>query len=196
MKLISDGGMVCCNTHDTIDAIMLTKNLSYVDGVKLDVRLTKDDYLVLSKYDDLSIDTLSNKKVSECCYNYLRKVKFPTHIFKYYIPTLEEILNHYNHEKIIVLELYPYNIDTLLEKLKSLLLLYDYSYYFISDSNEVLEKLKQNDFHKIGIIVNQESDIKVMKDLKMDEEILIDNDVLLITKNPEKIRKKLIFFDK
>ena len=42
MYLISDGGM-SCNTLDTIESIMLTKNSSALDGIKLDVRKTIAD---------------------------------------------------------------------------------------------------------------------------------------------------------
>ena len=105
MYLISDGG-INTNISDTIEAIMLTKNMSYLDGVKLDVRKTIDNIFVLSKYNDLSKLTYSKNKVNESNYKYLRKVKFPSHIFKYYIPTLEEILKNYNKKKIIVLEIF------------------------------------------------------------------------------------------
>ena len=54
MHLIANGGIVSLNIGNTMDAIMLTKNIDIIDGVKLDVRKTKDNIYVLSKYEDLS----------------------------------------------------------------------------------------------------------------------------------------------
>lgn len=197
MKLISDGGLGSLNDPDTIDAIMLTKNISYIDGVKLDVRMTYDNYLVLARDNDLSKFTLSNKKVNECNYSYLRRVKFPSHIFKYFIPTLNEVLLGYNKKKIVVLEIYEdNNIDKLLNLLYNLLVLYDYNYYFISKSFRVLDKLKDNEFNKIGQIINDDSHIKVFDDSTFTIDLIGDNEVMLISKYPEKIKKKLINFDK
>ena len=152
MYLISDGGL-SCNTPDTIESVMLTKNNINLDGVKLDVRKTLDNIYVISKYNELNKLTLSNKKVNECDYFYLRKVKFPSHIFKYYIPTLEEILVHYNKNKIIVLEIYDNNLDNLY----SLLEQYPYKYYFFSKNNLILNNLKNNNFNKLGIILENNS---------------------------------------
>lgn len=151
MYLISDGGLNC-NTKDTIEAIMLTKNSKY-DGVKLDVRKSKDNIYVLSRYNELSKLTLSNKLVNECNYGYLRKVKFPSHIFKYYIPTLEEILMKYDKNKIIVIELYNSDIGDLY----SLLDKYSYHYYFLSKNNRTLDKLHQLNFSKLGTIIDNKS---------------------------------------
>ena len=192
MKIISNGGIVSCNTPDTIDAIMLTKNLDFVDGIKLDVRMTNDYVLVLSKYDDLNKFTLSNKKISQCNYDYLRKVKFPSHIFKYYIPMLSEVLDRYNHDKLIIIELYKENeLERFIYELYNILIKYSYRYYFISDDKEVLEKLKNNYFNKIGTIIDNNSNISIIKDYSFDDEITDDDNIFLITEYPEKIRKKL-----
>lgn len=149
MYLISDGGLIC-NTLDTIESIMLTKNKDLIDGIKLDVRKTIDNIYVLSKYDDLSILTCSKKLVCKEKYNYIKKVKFPSHIFKYYIPTLEEILIKYNKNKVIVLELFQSNIDGLYDLLSK----YNYKYYFFSKDNNILIKLKKDGFNKLGTIIN------------------------------------------
>ena len=137
MYLISNGG-INCNTLDTKESIMLTKNNLVLDGVKLDVRKTLDNIYVLSRYDDLNKLTLSNKLISKSNYDYIKKVKFPSHIFKYYIPTLEEILINYNKDKIIVLELYDSNIDDLYNILSK----YHYKYYFISKDKSIIQKQK------------------------------------------------------
>ena len=53
MHLIANGGMVSLNPGNTMDSIMLTKYISYVDGVKLDVFKTIDNYFVLSDNDEI-----------------------------------------------------------------------------------------------------------------------------------------------
>ncbi len=190
MKIISDGGIVSCNSKDTIDAIMLTKNIDYIDGIKLDVRISKDNILVLAEDEELNKFSLSNKKVVSCNYDYLKKIKFPSHIFKYYIPTLEEVLQKYNNEKIIILELYDSEkIDILLNKLYDLLLKYSYQYYFMSENNDIINKLKESNLNEIGIILS-DNEFKIINSYNIDEEISLNDDIFLVTEYPEKIRKK------
>lgn len=195
MQIICDGGLSSWNTSDTMDALLLTKNVSYIDGIKLDVRMTKDYFLVLSKYDDLSKLTFSNKKVCECNYDYLRKVKFPSHIFKYYIPLLEELLIKYNKKKIIFLELFCNdNLDIFVNKLYKILSQYKYKYYFISSNNLLLKKLEENNFDKLGEIINEKSNVKLYKSLNEEDDI--DNNSFLIVEHPEKVYKNKQLFDK
>ena len=190
MKIISDGGIVSCNSKDTIDAIMLTKNIDYIDGIKLDVRMSKDNILVIAEDEELSKFSLNNKKVSFYDYNYLKKIKFSSHIFKYYIPTLEEILQKYNNEKIIILELYDLErIDILLNKLYDLLLKYSYKYYFMSKNIDIINKLNDNQFNNIGTVLS-DNEYKIINNYNIDEEISLNDDIFLITEYPEKIRKK------
>ena len=156
MYLISDGGLNC-NSLDTIESVLLTKNISRLDGVKLDVRLSLDKVFVISRYQELDKFSYSKGLISEYNYSYLRKIKFPSHIFKYYIPTLEEILKRYNKDKIIVLELYGINN---LDKLFDLLNKYDYKYYFFSKDKNVNDKLTDLSFNRLGFIINSNNIIK------------------------------------
>ena len=104
MPLIANGGMISLNIGNTMDAIMLTKYIKYVDGVKLDIYKTIDDYFLLSNHDDLSIDTYSNKIISQSSYEEIKNTKFRSHIFKYYLPTIEDVLSHYTSDKKIFLD--------------------------------------------------------------------------------------------
>ena len=150
MYLISDGG-INTNVLDTIESVLLTKNISKIDGVKLDIRLSLDNIFVICRYEELDKFTYAHGNISDYKYSYLRKIKFPSHIFKYYIPTLEEILKRYNKDKIIVLEIYSSNN---LEELYKLLVKYDYKYYFYSKNISILNKLSDLLFNKIGILLN------------------------------------------
>ena len=178
MYLISDGG-IYVNPPDTMEAIMLTKNMNNIDGVKLDVRLSLDNIFVLSKYNDLEKLTCSKRRVNEENYDYLRKVKFPSHIFKYYIPALEEVLKNYNPKKIIVLELFIINN---LDQLYNLLIKYNYKYFFISKNSDVIEKLKINNFSNIGKIIDKDSNIKIVNSISKHD---IYNNTFLIIENDE-----------
>ena len=161
MYIISDGGIGVNN--NTIDAIMLTKNLSYIDGIKLDVRMSLDNILVLAKDEDLSKNTFSKEKVSKSNYHYLRKVKFHSHIFKYYIPTLNEVLKNYNKEKIIVLDIHEdERISIIINKLLSLVYEYSYTYYFYSSSKLVIEELKKYSLNNILTDDNIANYIKII----------------------------------
>lgn len=144
MKIIANGGLTTHNKSNTIDAILLTKNASYVDGVLLDVRLTLDNIVVIVKNDDLSIDTLGMGKVSEMKYKDIRKVKFPSKIFKYYIPTLDEVLKLYKSSKKIILNLHPLkdrNENLVLEVLKIVSKYQDYNFFLESVSKEIIDYL-------------------------------------------------------
>ena len=152
LYLISDGG-INTNILDTYESVMLTKNMRYIDGVKLDVRISFDHIFIISRYEELEKFTYGKGKISSYNYNYLRKIKFPSHIFKYFIPTLSLILKKYNPEKIIVLELYSIND---LDRLFILLFNYHYKYYFYSKDSIILNKLKELDFDKIGTIISKE----------------------------------------
>ena len=162
MYLISDGG-INTNTPDTIESVMLTKNSKY-DGVKLDVRKSLDNIFVIAEYEELNKFSYANGLISNYNYSYLRKIKFPSHIFKYFIPTLEEILKNYNKDKIIVLELYKEND---LDKLFVLLIKYKYKYYFYSKNNSILNKLNELEYERIGTIISN-------------KDIIINNNTFLI----------------
>ena len=152
MYLISDGG-INTNSLDTIESIMLTKNMKDLDGVKLDVRLSLDHIFVISRYEELEKETYGKGNIGDYHYSYLRKVKFPSHIFKYYIPTLEEILKNYSKNKIIVLEIYQ---DSDLDQLFIILVKYPYQYYFLSNNEKIIHELKKYDFNKLGKIINNQ----------------------------------------
>ena len=177
MYLISDGGL-SCNLSNTKEAIMLTKNIKYIDGIKLDVYETLDNVFVLSISDELSKYAFSNKKISECTYKYLRKIKFFSHIFKYYIPTLEEILKEYDYKKIIVLKLNIKSIDKLFLLLKK----YPYQYYFYITDIKIISQLIKYNYSKLATLV--------YRNLIIDQDnykLIAKNDILLISKYPEKI---------
>ena len=181
------------NVKDTWDAIFLTKNISYVDGVKLDIFMSKDGILVTAIDNDLSKYTLSKKKINEEDYTYLRKVKFPSHIFKYYIPKLEDILKEYDVKKIIVLELYKQNNnEQYLNELLNILLKYTYKYYFLLDENFFFEVNNYSFFNKDNILFK--NNVKYINNNSSLEGIKKED--LIITDCPKKVYDYLSFSTK
>ena len=183
--IISDGGLNI-NERNTLDAILLTKNISYIDGIKIDIYLTKDNYFVVANSNNLNDFTLSNKKINEVNYDYLRKVKFPSHIFKYYIPTLDEVLKKYTIRKKLILNLHfvnNINVNDALNNLLKIMSKYLYDYYFIME----------------GIDYDTNDKYLKSKMLSKKDYIYLDNindninNIYIITKYPKKIYNTLLF---
>lgn len=155
MYIIANGGIYKDNYTNTMEAILLTKNASFIDGVLIDVRLTLDNKLVTCKYDDLSKNTLSKGMVSKTNYHDLKKIRLPNKIFKYYIPLLEDVLNKYKSKKMIILNLHDAlgKNDILVHETIKLVEKYpNYNFFLETSSNDILERLINKDSHyKIGV---------------------------------------------
>lgn len=185
MEVIANGGYLG-NISDTLDALLLIKNIKSFDGVLIDVRKTLDDVLVLSKYDNLNKNTLSNKVISQSKYSDIRKVKYPSHIFKYFIPTLQEFLEKYQSNKKIFIKMY--DVDNIyLDLLYDILNKFNYQYFYIIDQEELL---KNHRLCQIGDICNNYLFLD-----KLNNNINLDEDIYIITSNPHIIYKNNTLFD-
>ena len=142
MYIIANG-VINGHNSNTMEAILLTKNASFIDGVLIDVRLTFDNKLVVIRHDDLSKNTLGKGFVSKTKYSDLRKVKFSSKIYKYYIPTLEEVLINYQSKKIMILNLHDAmgKNEILVNEIIKLIEKYDYNFYIETSSRDILEYL-------------------------------------------------------
>lgn len=143
MYVIANGGLKEYGIN-TIESIMLAKNASFIDGVLIDVRLTIDNKLVAIKYDDLTKNTLGKGLVSKMDYHDLKKVKLLNKTYKSYIPLLKEILDKYQSNKIIILNLHDAidKNEVLVNKVIKLIDNYpDYNFYLETSSKELLQEL-------------------------------------------------------
>lgn len=143
MYVIANGGIKEYGTN-TIESIMLAKNASFTDGVLIDVRLTLDNKLVTVSNDDLTKTTLSKGMVSKTKYHDLNKVKLLNKNYKTYIPLLKEILDKYQSNKIIILNLHDAmdKNEVLVNEVIKLINNYpDYNFYLETSSKEVLQEL-------------------------------------------------------
>ena len=185
MEIIANGGLYG-NTPNTLDALLLTRNISYLDGILINVYKTLDNVLVLANNDELKKDTLSNKMISTSTYKELRKIKFPSHIFKYYIPTLKELLEKYQCNKKILLKLNNVNKDYL-DLLYQVLKLYHYDYYYILDDSDIINK---HELLTIGKVCHNYLYLD-----KINKEVDNNEDIFLIVKNSYKISYNNTHFD-
>ncbi len=99
MHIIARRGVTTKNVpSNTLDAVILSQALSYIDGITLDVRLTMDNQLVVFERD--SIESLSNGKgnISEMTLDELKHYNTGTKIHKQSIITLEEALSEIDLE--------------------------------------------------------------------------------------------------
>ena len=151
MHVIANRGLKEHSQENTIDAILLARKASYVDGVLIDIRITLDNEIVVFQKDNLESNTLGKGKISKTNYNDIKKVKFTSKIFKNYIPTLKQILEKYKSNKLLILNLHDAlsKNELLVDKTLELLKKYpNYNYYIETSSVDILGYLieKGNDY--------------------------------------------------
>ena len=162
MKLIADGGAITKNvTANSKDAIILGLNTPYVDGFKLQLYLTKDNYIVsLSKEAHQKMDEMLN--VSQKTLKEILHYNIGTKIQKQQIITLPQILTIFkNYNKDLVLELTDQQnknalfVDLVLTYIRPYASL---SIYLESKNKEIISYLKASKTNQsIGAIVTNNS---------------------------------------
>lgn len=141
-------------SENSKEAIKYCLNQEYIDGVEIDVRITKDKQLVLIH--NPTIDFISNGHgiVKYMTLEELRKYRYGKANAS--ITTLEEVLKIFN-DKILLIELKEIGNDyiTLIETAVELINKYPYLNIYVSSFNfELLSYLKANYPHiKCGLII-------------------------------------------
>lgn len=138
MYLISHRGN---NNHDykenTKEALITSYNTPYIDGIELDIRLTKDNIIVLS-HDNITNGKIINKT------NY-KKIK--------HLDKLEDILKQLSDKKKIIIDIKVENIkliDTLYDTIKN----YNYKFYICSFNYKIINMFKTKyKKYKTGLII-------------------------------------------
>lgn len=97
MYLILNKGIIGY-PKNTKEGVLLSKFDKTSDGVLIDVRMTKDNKLVLSENDLI----LKNYYISKMNYEDLKKINIGSGIDNYYIPLLEEVLKFYDKDILII----------------------------------------------------------------------------------------------
>lgn len=157
MEIIAHRGN---NNHEfkenTLDAILASINKEYVDGVELDIRMTKDkkivvihDYLINEVSDGIGI-------VKEMTLKQLQKYNFGTKEHPSKITTLESVLKNITNGKKIIIEIKEETDDflKLVNELDKVLQQYPNRNILLCSFNyKLCQYIKKNFKYKIGLLI-------------------------------------------
>lgn len=159
MYLVAHRGLHSKNTKEnTLGAIKLGDSNSRIDGVEIDVRLTKDNQVVVIH--DESIDRVSNGKgkVSEMSLDRLKRFNYGSFLKRTTISTLDEVLNKFSTKTLLIIELKDELIRNIILAKKVLEITSRYpnlNIWFKSFSKDIVIYLKENTHRPVGALVNK-----------------------------------------
>ena len=142
MKIIAHRGNDGIHKENSLEALLNSLTNKNVDGIELDVRLTKDNKLIIHHdpfYNGYYINHTTSLKLQKLGLN-----------------TLDEVLKNINSDKIIMIEVKTNEKDikkitkTLLNNLNK----YHLNYYICSFNYKFLKYLKSKTTIKLGLIVS------------------------------------------
>lgn len=153
--------------ENTFRGLMNAINSDDSSGVEFDIRMTRDEKIVIIH--DKTINRTSNGsgRVSDMSYEELKKFNFSSNKYPESILLLEEFLKLVDTNKILLIELkteikedlFIYKVNEILEKYANL------NIYISSFNDKILKKLKKiNQSLKIGLIIWF---VKISEELKM-----------------------------
>lgn len=144
MKLIAHRGKDYHKyKENSIEAFKYCFNCSYIDGIELDIRLTKDKKIVISHDDYDGIYKISNTRYK-----------------KLNIDLLEDVLKIAN-DKIIVIDIK--GNKNIIPYLYKIINKYDLNYYICSFNYEIVKILSKNKKYKSGLIIGYMLNIDKIK---------------------------------
>jgi len=141
MKIIAHRGNDEVHKENTLEAILNSLKQTYIDGIEIDIRMTKDYHFVIHHdpfYAGYYIEKTSLKVLQKKGLN-----------------SLEEVLEKIDSKKILLIEIKEENKNKLLLiKLNKILKKYNLNYYLCSFNYDLLKTLKQKyPKYKIGLII-------------------------------------------
>lgn len=158
------------NNHDypenSLDAFLASLKEDYIQGIEMDVRLTKDKKVVVIH--DYTINRTSNGHgiVKNMTLKELRQYQFGNKYHTYSIFTLDEILKEINSPKKIIIEIKHEmdNIEEIVEKVMKIVKKYkNLNIYLTGFSVKLTDYLKQNyPQYKVGrafLVINRNIDL-------------------------------------
>ena len=142
MKIIAHRGNDNIHKENSLEAILNSLKCPYIDGVEIDIRLTKDNKLILS-HDPFNQGYYINHTNSVT-------------LQKQGLNTLEEILKEIKTDKIIMIDVKVdhKNIKRMQKALLNIVKKYPLNYYICSFNYEFISQLKKN-YYKKGLIISQ-----------------------------------------
>lgn len=150
-----------CDNHkyvpNTIDAILYSLNKDYIDGVELDVRMTKDKKIVI--FHNFLIDDKKHpiKAVSTLNYRDIKKYNIGTNNNIVHVPLLNDLLKKIkNTNKKIIIEIKEESNDyeVIVKQVIKILDKYKLNYYLCSFNYGLISYLNKNySKYKVGILI-------------------------------------------
>lgn len=145
-------------TENTKNAIIDSLNKPYISGVELDVRMTKDNKIVVAH--DMTINRVSNGTgfISNMTLKELKNFNFGTKNNLTRISTLKEVLSAISSDKIILIELKYEGTDEykyIKYFFRSIFPYLNKNIYIMSFNHTLIKKLKKKHQHlKCGLLIS------------------------------------------
>lgn len=159
MKLIAHRGLQSKNTKEnTLEAIKLGAKNKRIDGVEIDVRLTKDNKVVVIHDSTIDRVTSGSGKVREMSLERLKKFNYGSFIKRSTISTLEEVLEKFSTNTLLIIELKD-ELDknkVLASKVLEIISKYpSLNIWLKSFSKEIIEYLKKYSIRPVGVLIDK-----------------------------------------
>mgnify|MGYP004530964209 FL=1 len=153
--------------ENSIEAIELGSKVKYLDGVEFDVRLTKDNKVVVIH--DKTIDRVSNGvgTVANMTLRQLRKYNYGSDVAPSTISTLDEVLDVITPGSLLIIELKDEdkrNSVLVTEVLKILDKYPNLNIWLKSFSSQIVDLLQNASKYPTGILVDKTSTKELLKD--------------------------------
>lgn len=161
MYLIAHRGLQTKNTKEnTLGAIKLGDSNPNIYGVELDVRLTKDNKVVVIHDDTIDRTSNGKGKVREMSLNRLKRFNYGSFLKRSTISTLEEVLDKFSSNTLLIIELKDELDKNIFLARKVLEITMKYSnlnIWFKSFSKDIVMYLKENNDRPVGILISSKN---------------------------------------
>lgn len=190
MYLIAEGGIATKNTLvNTKGAVSLSLNVSYIEGISLNVAYTKDEVFIIADRESLMFTTKGSGYLQDNTYNDLLHFNVGTKVLNARVVTLKEVLDIYNNtNKLLILNLDYQGERTSQYTFQLLDLINQYPNVNInlkSFNEEILSILKNSNTRaRVGVIINDNN----LNEINNDYDFYVFNSYLV---NREEIIRKI-----
>lgn len=158
MKLIAHRGLHSKNTKEnTLPALLLANKNTNLSGLELDVRLTRDNEVVVIHDEDINRVSNGKGKVRDMTLDRLKRFNCGTILKRERISTLDEALNKLSPSGMIIIELKDElnKNNILVNKVLELIKKYpNLNIWLKSFSKDIVLYLKQYSNYPVGILIN------------------------------------------
>lgn len=165
MNFIAQGGITSKNVPSSSkDAFLLALHTNYIQGIAVNVHLSKDDKVVICKQNFLNHISNGHGRIKNHTLEHLKRINFGNKIKRQDIATLEEILALFqNSTKLLIIHLTdeknPERNKRLMDEMVSCIKKYPNINLYIKSKNldMILYLNKLNIKAKIGLCLSQEN---------------------------------------